>query len=357
MDGRREKGIPSLDGFRALSIFLVIAAHASMRGDWGSLGIPAGDLGVRFFFAISGFLITYLLLLEKRRRGAIDLRSFYLRRALRILPVYFVFAAMLTIVALLSMDVDLSECEFLTMLTFTKDLGCHGWLEGHLWSLSVEAQFYFIWPILLSRLRLRNAVTFAVIAIFLAPLSRGIEHYTHQGAFWLTSNSDALMLGCLAAILRVERCGELQRFLAWRPATVRAFVVAGIAIFLALSHYHFLRWFTVTLTPTLQALAAAYLICSYAFIKGGFFHWLLNSPVVVYVGALSYSLYIWQQPFFYAWPNLGLLAAPTNLLLIFTVAVASYHLLELPFSNLRSRLRRFHSFNGAQQFSAAGTRP
>jgi len=92
--GRR---LPSLDGWRAVSILIVLGFHCTFASGFPSALRPVfhwlfdGSLGVRFFFVISGFLITWLLLCEHEQRGAINLRSFYIRRALRILPVYLVF--------------------------------------------------------------------------------------------------------------------------------------------------------------------------------------------------------------------------------------------------------------------------
>ena len=102
--------LPSLDGWRAVSIALVLLQHSSFAAGFPAMldsalsgfkanGIEPGSLGVRFFFVISGFLITWLLLQEQAKHGSISLKHFYLRRALRILPVYFFYLFVLGCVA------------------------------------------------------------------------------------------------------------------------------------------------------------------------------------------------------------------------------------------------------------------
>lgn len=130
--------LPSLDGLRAVSIAMVIGAHAI-----GAFGLPGwlqpfafiidGDLGVRIFFCISGFLITHLLLHERKRTGSIDLKAFYVRRALRIIPVAYAFIAVLLILTALG-QLHLPACNFVTALTFTKNYACAALPDGHLWS-------------------------------------------------------------------------------------------------------------------------------------------------------------------------------------------------------------------------------
>lgn len=146
--------LPSLDGWRAVSIAIVLAAHSSYLAGFPAglkfeVGVltDAGDLGVRFFFVISGFLITWLLLGEHAASSGrgISLKSFYIRRVLRIFPVYFFFLA---VVLCLQMVTPFSQDTrtWLGNLTFSTNFFGDGRLTGHLWSLAIEEQFYLLWP-------------------------------------------------------------------------------------------------------------------------------------------------------------------------------------------------------------------
>jgi len=191
-------------------------------------------------------------------------------------------------------------------------------------------------------------------------MSRAVEYLIGNRAFvWLTSNSDALMIGCIAAI-GLQACPEaLRRIAAWHPALGRVIAVAVMAVPVALSSHLLIGWFTVMAGPTLQALAAGYLVCSFVLHRQGAGYTLLNLKPVVYMGVLSYSLYIWQEPFFSQASVFGdkssiLLIFPFNLISALLVAMLSYHLLERPLANLRNRFRpsaplqvtAFHALGG-----------
>src|SRR5262249_5138063 len=130
-----------------------------------------GPLGVTIFFVLSGFLITFLLVSEEIARGAISLRAFYARRALRILPVYAAYVMALVVINQTT-AVDLSPCEWATTLTFTKNFACGQWVDGHLWSLSVEEQFYLLWPFALECLPRRRHRGIVAACLLAAPVCR-----------------------------------------------------------------------------------------------------------------------------------------------------------------------------------------
>jgi peptidoglycan/LPS O-acetylase OafA/YrhL len=182
-----------LDGLRAVSVVVVIGCHfayAHAELDRGAVvgRIFDGDLGVRIFFVISGFLITTLMLQEKKRYGNVSLKNFYLRRMLRLFPVQYAFVAFLVAIALV-MPVRASTCGIITAATFTRNYACFEWIDGHFWSLAVEEQFYLIWPIALVALRQRSLLLFAVVLILVAPLSRAVQYHLDIHPYgWLTSN-------------------------------------------------------------------------------------------------------------------------------------------------------------------------
>ncbi len=138
----------SLDGIRALAILAVLWHHTP--GVYGLFpGSNRGFLGVDMFFVLSGFLITTLLIRERRRLGGISLRAFWARRSLRIFPVYYVFLAAITSVAVvlgLSGATELLEALPAHLLYLSNFATQRGPALDHLWSLATEEQFYLVWP-------------------------------------------------------------------------------------------------------------------------------------------------------------------------------------------------------------------
>src|SRR5688500_6337330 len=155
--------IPSLDGLRAISIVLVLFGH--LAGTRGfpvptSLGnfLSTAELGVHIFFVISGFLITQLLLDELARKQRIAVGRFYLRRTLRIFPPYYVFIGAM-VLAQVAGWIALAPQDPLRALTYTTNYDeARSWYVGHTWSLSVEEQFYLLWPAVLLLARTRRAI-------------------------------------------------------------------------------------------------------------------------------------------------------------------------------------------------------
>jgi len=142
---RSVKRIPSLDGLRALSILLVVIGHWA-----GTYGFPVAlsyaFLGVRIFFVISGYLITTLLLQERSQTTTISLSEFYVRRAYRILPAATVFLATM----LITRRQELTWYHAAMAVLYLADFDpTRPMFFGHLWSLSVEEQFYLLWPYIL----------------------------------------------------------------------------------------------------------------------------------------------------------------------------------------------------------------
>ena len=177
------RNIPSLDGLRAVSVLMVIAAH--MNGSLARL-IPFvpfwiylgwGALGVQTFFVISGFLITHLLLKELNASGTISLKHFYFRRALRIFPPFYVYMAVALALTLAGWAAGNLRA-FLVAGTYTWNyLGGGSELLEHTWSLSLEEQFYLLWPAALLFLGTRKSIKLAVWVILLSPLSRIVTYY------------------------------------------------------------------------------------------------------------------------------------------------------------------------------------
>lgn len=350
------KRISSLDGLRAISIAAVLLAHTCWT--LHSAGIVSGiapqvgafaALGVRVFFVISGFLITSLLLREEEQTGSISLTGFYLRRCLRIWPVYFCYIGVVLLVSWHSKPIPASTVG--SALTFTTRLwgewqSTRSWPLAHTWSLAIEEQFYLLWPTILmllaARRRSRWAVVWSVIgaALVMRPLIyKFVSHDAADNLF--ITQGDCIMVGCLAALAVQLHRDRIEAFVQSRTYLGRTCAVAVIL----LSCFALPRRLSVIVSPTLESFSAAYLILSLSLVPRGLDFAFLNFPVVKWIGRLSYSLYMWQQlflvpaatsmdvPVLSSWA----IRFPQNLILAFCAAVASYYVVEKPFLSLKER--------------------
>ena len=317
--------IPSLDGLRAISISLVIAGHwAELRYHSDVAGAFA-NLGVRIFFIISGYLITTLLLREHAKTSTIRLKHFYVRRAYRILPAALVF--MLPVFVIFRHELrwyhSVAALLYLTNFDFT-----HPWFLGHLWSLSVEEQFYFLWPGVLKKWHQhRVAILLGVVA--LAPLYRVACHLLQlhgRADETFPAVADILAIGCLAAGF----APQLPKIKAeWALAMILP--VALVPLYAGVLHFHITVLLLFLLWPVMHLSIAGVLL---HVVKTPY--WILNMRPVVWLGKISYSLYLWQQLFVF-----GRHPRPWYMV-FFAVALASisYYLVEQPMLRVREKEER-----------------
>jgi len=324
-----ESRIPSLDGARAISIGLVIVAHLDLARDVPGLWrLDMGNLGVRVFFVISGFIITTLLLTEQQRSGSVSLVSFYRRRSFRILPAYYTFLGTVMLLAALRGDAA-TWTKVWPATIFVADYVTVPLAVSHTWSLAVEEQFYLLWPAMFL-LGLRKSCFGCIAILFLAPLFRILANtglWPTNPRYAFECVADALAVGCLLAILRARL---------WDNSTYRRFVSSPLSLSLLLAAILLIAveqnkgaiYDTVGLS--LLNLGIAIALDRYMRFPGSMFGRFLNLAPIVWLGFLSYSLYLWQQLF--AWAPL-----PTflKLLLMLGCATLSYYAIERPFQRLR----------------------
>jgi peptidoglycan/LPS O-acetylase OafA/YrhL len=320
--------IHSLQGVRAICISLVLLAHvAGTRNFPGSRVLESyGNPGVRIFLILSGYLITSQLVKEQEKTGRISLRNFYARRAYRIFPAAYVFM----VTAIATHWSGLSRANILTALTYTLNYYPRGnHVLGHLWSLGVEEQFYLVWPVcLLLFFRKRIWIVVAVIAsgpplrmlFWLLWRRAGLEHP-------FPVFMDALATGAAVSLLE-PTFGRFQAVFLSR----KFLVVPCLTLLIPLTQFWSNRVYESIGFSVFHLGVALSLV---HVMKRRYR--LLNAAPMVWMGSISYSLYLWQQPFLNRWSS-GLWAAfPLNLELAVLFAAASFYLVEQPFLKLREQ--------------------
>jgi peptidoglycan/LPS O-acetylase OafA/YrhL len=337
--------IPSLDGMRAIAIGIVVLAHALgtvpflTRSQVYQVTGNLGPLGVRFFFIISGFLITSILLRELEQKGTISLKRFYLRRTFRIFPAFYCFLGVMLVVNWIG-HLGVPKGDWITAATYTINYReGRNWNLTHCWSLAVEEQFYLLWPAALCFFGKRKALAGALLAMFVVPVLRYgtlklFPSHAHGIAWEFHTVCDGLATGCLLAGFR-ERLTASNFYRKIRTPFFSA--VALLIIFGVTSISYGRPQLNTLITPTIVNLAMVWLLDIVMTHPDSFPGRIVNSTPMIFVGVISYSLYLWQQPFLHKTSNV-LQSFPLNVVLAFALACVSYYLVERPFLRIRKRL-------------------
>jgi peptidoglycan/LPS O-acetylase OafA/YrhL len=325
-----------LDGLRGIAVLLVIAVHAQF--------VSWGWIGVDLFFALSGFLITGILLDAKSvaQRGAV-LRAFYARRALRILPLSLAFLALVFVVAPrlgIAPTTPWREQRWYWTYLSNWQTGPRspvGWQISHFWSLAVEEQFYCVWPWIVLGLSRRRVGWIAGALLVVAPLVRWwlalspAPQIGHPHDEFTVARLDCLAAGALVAV--VAHAGPLARFRRWWITAT----VAGLTIVVL----------TLTLMPQVPstvfrftglALATAGVVALIAGASASMARW-LDWPPMAWIGTVSYGIYIVHRVPLELLrqrgvaPGAPLFLATTALALV--IAGASWYLFERPILSLK----------------------
>ena len=332
----------SLDGLRAISIVLVMLGHLSGTRNAGSLNLGIGDhayLGVVVFFVISGFLITSLLISEADAHGSVSLKLFYARRSLRIFPASYAYLAILSLLWIWG-RVDLKPADLWHSFSYTVNyMPDRSWPVGHLWSLSVEEQFYLLWPFAFVVMGARKSAWAAAGAIVFGIFARIGNRFTLIGTPyhdqpWFPMIADSLATGCVLASLRAwleKQTWYLQLF---RPG----YSLLLLALILLANRFGGYTLVSVFGT-TVAYVSLAILIHRSVYHANDRVGWILNCKPLAFVGVLSYSLYLWQQLFLNRYSDAWMNAFPQNIILSVAAALASYFIIEKPLLGLRHSLR------------------
>jgi peptidoglycan/LPS O-acetylase OafA/YrhL len=345
--------IPSLDGMRAISVLLVFFSHAGL----GSTVVPGG-FGVTIFFLLSGFLITTLLRMEFSRYQHINLRDFYLRRVLRILPPLYVSMALAIVLFFIETDFAAiplggTIAQALQVSNYYLIFASPGVIlpgTGVFWSLAIEEHFYLLFPLLYvwmcPRLSVSRQTTILLILCAAALIWRCVLHFHFNASVLRTyygtdTRFDSILLGCVFAIvanpvLRDPLHGWFLRHMKWLLPLA---IVVVLATFLIRND-----GFRETLRYTVQGLALVPLFIAAIHYQESWPVRFLNLPFMRFLGALSYTLYLCHGIIMdfvnHIWHAHAVLTGAVSLAAAIGFAALVHYWIERPCTKIRKRLSR-----------------
>jgi peptidoglycan/LPS O-acetylase OafA/YrhL len=342
---------PFLDGLRAVAVLGVILYHLDLT--W----LPGGFLGVDVFFVLSGYLITRLLLAEKGASGRIDFAGFYARRLRRLLPALLLVVAVVVIGSgrLYAEELDyviardaaatlayIANWSFIASgQSYFEAFGDPSPLR-HMWSLAVEEQFYLVWPLVVLLLPAAHRRAMVIVALLAAGSAVALALLHDPGdASRAYYGSDARihepLIGALAALLWRRH----HQGLAFARGMALPCLVALVTTMALMHDDHavYYRGGSVLFCAT-----AALLILALEAGGGRSVNQVLSSRPLVWIGKISYGMYLWHWPIIIALAPVSVGGPAARVLIVLglttAIAAASYHLLERPIRQASSVLGR-----------------
>ncbi|MGE5352654.1 MAG: acyltransferase family protein [Acidobacteriota bacterium] len=331
-----------------MAILLVMLFHS---------GIPSfrgGFIGVDIFFVLSGFLITSLLLSEASQTGKINLKYFYMRRILRLLPALLLMLLIVTLTAQwldlkgsANTDIASSIITLFYSANWARAFNLHQMgLLSHTWSLSIEEQFYMLWPVLLilmlkylrRKKRILNIVLLLSVFSWILRIYMTYSGHTADRIFnGLDTRADALLAGCAAALVRSSGLWEK------RASGLRSFAYAGFTFpLIILFNISWRNPNTFLWVSFLVEFLTAALILHIVSDEKSMIKKLLTMKPMVWAGSISYGVYLWHDPVFevmryFDFSRLSILISGSIVTLI--IASVSYYVMEKPLLRLKNRFQ------------------
>jgi peptidoglycan/LPS O-acetylase OafA/YrhL len=338
----------NLDGIRGIAALMVMVFHFSSSIESGAFLVAIlkkiavfGQTGVTLFFVLSGFLITRILLFTKSDPHYF--KSFYIRRTLRIFPLYYFFLLLFYYVLPPVEEGGVHRGQlyyFIYLQNFAMTFNWASYGPVHFWSLAVEEHFYLFWPLVVYFLDLKNLVR---LILFIVVGALGLRVYMlswHYDVFYFTfTRFDSLAIGALLSILEVNETFKGKR--SWFLAIIAAVFIPTIIMW---------SYFTGESNITIQVFKYVLISVIYfgiiGFIlclkRGAIVNRILESDILSYTGKISYGLYVYHPvAFALALKYFDARLWTINLLIGFSLAYlissASYYLIELRFLDLKRR--------------------
>ena len=334
--------IKQLDGLRFIAVAFVMAGHWVSGNTWRPFFEHLSGCGVNLFFTLSGFLITQILIVNRENESKGPLfKQFYIRRFLRIFPLYYFVLFVGCVI-----NIPTARNSFLWLVTYTGNIvssfhpGILGYM-GHFWTLAVEEQFYVFFPMFVLLPRKFN-VKSCLLLIAIAILSRAYFYYIFRGTLlvrvapssFTTCCFDSFAIGAILAYFRVKYSERLKLILQRSILFIIPFLLCIVFYYLKEKGHPFL---STLFDRTCFCLFCAWLI-GIAGTNGfhGIFGRLLNNPVVVYLGKISYGLYAYHyfMPYISEYIHLPFVRISYFIITV-GLASASWFLYERPINNLK----------------------
>jgi peptidoglycan/LPS O-acetylase OafA/YrhL len=344
---------PSLNGIRGIAILMVVVDHLKLSSNTYYHAVFNGRAGVLIFFVLSGFLITTLCLKEKVITKDISLKNFYIRRALRILPVAFLYLIAIVILNLV-FKLDVSYISVLGAAFFLMDFTSifrryyFSWYTGHYWSLAVEEQFYLVVPFILKK-HFKAYIYLLLFLVFVLPVIFCLQYFyprLNTGVLYAISHFLIKFLpiavGCLFSVFLFKYPIKLKL-----NTVVKVLTNLGAFVLIILIRYDDFVSLQSIFSSLLISVLTGYLIISNLPVANDVIYKLLNSKIFATLGILSYSIYIWQQLFTSYNSHLPAFMStwPANLICIVLISCASYYLYESYFLRLKTKYAKIKTTN------------
>ncbi len=340
------KYIKGLDGLRAISILFVVISHLLPAGlpiyETRYWHLISGTTGVQIFFVISGYLITLLLIKERKKYGNINLKYFFIRRFLRLLPPLIIFYILL-IVAMSFGKIPENYIGFVYAIFYVYNYVPNTYYTyelGHMWSLAVEEQFYFTWPFLLNRIKklatLLKLIALLLVLSWLAYIT--LPHTSIAKNYhvlrWFIPAASPIFIGSGLALLMYYKTALIEKWSKRYELLILGVILYASPIYVQPE--------MLIYSSIIQSFGIALWLL---WISGNQGSKLVNTLEFVplrYIGKISYGIYVYQGFFLRTGPGseFYLQQYPVNIILTLLLAILSYELLEKNILKIKEKYRR-----------------
>ena len=346
--------MPQLDSLRTFAVFFVLIEHWFQMASWSKI-LPFGMIGVTLFFVLSGFLITQILLNsrikaeEKGEHKVHTLKQFYIRRTLRIFPIYY-----LTIFICYIINLQDIRDKFLWFLFYASNIyfyKINDWAGSlsHLWTLAVEEQFYIFWPFIILFIPKKHLLKAILGIIILGPVFRTYLFVLNGSSEWVSTFVNILTPSCmdcfgLGALLAFYQTIKKEKaILKFKTAII--FLIINLAIVFLFSEENMVSVFFFRFNVSVICL---YIINGAANGYKGLTGKILGNPVLIFLGKISYGLYLYHNFIPMIYKALGLpvvnniyLNFFVQIILLIFISAISWFMIEKPVN----RLKKYFAYN------------